>query len=167
MDDDERLPMTAGERTVVAYLVAVVLTSGVYLTLMATRLRAAPAAEVEWVVPMLWTIGASTVATVVVGIVLALAGTVAGRVAAARRAPGATPDLRAAVPTGTDVRDEEIGRLGDRAGMRVLAVGVLGALVLAMLDADSFWIGNLLFLLGTVGAVVETTTKLRLYRRGF
>ena len=51
--------------------------------------------------------------------------------------------------------------------MRVISVGFGGALVLAMLDADTFWIGNLLFLFGTVSAVVEAITKIGLYRRGF
>jgi hypothetical protein len=36
-----------------------------------------------------------------------------------------------------------------------------------MLDAHTFWIGNLLFLAGAVGAIVESIAKIRLYRRGF
>jgi len=40
-------------------------------------------------------------------------------------------------------------------------------LVLAMTGADLFWIGNLVFLAGTVGGLVETITKIVAYRRGF
>lgn len=66
----------------------------------------------------------------------------------------------------SDVRDREIDRRGQRASFGVLGAGFGAALVLAMVDADTFWIGNALFLFGTVGAIVETTTKILLYRRG-
>jgi hypothetical protein len=71
------------------------------------------------------------------------------------------------IDTVSDARDKEIDLRGDRALVGVLGAGFAGALVLAMLDADTFWIGNLLFVVGTLGAIVETTTKIRLYRRGF
>ena len=71
-----------------------------------------------------------------------------------------------AEPT-SDVRDTEIARYGERASMGVLGFGLGATLVLAMLDLETFWIGNLLFLCGVVGAIVETTSQIRLYRRGF
>lgn len=171
-DDDEPVTMTMSERTVWAYLVAVVLTSGVYLVVMATRLADAPAEEISWVVPMLWAIGASVVGSVILTIVLTIAGTILATIGRSIAAARAGDRSRSAAPvvqleTGTDARDKEIDLVGDRAGVGVLAVGFAGALVLAMVDADTFWIGNLLFVFGTLGAIVETTTKIRLYRRGF
>ena len=179
MDDDERdLPgddepvgMTMGERTVWAYLVTVVITSGVYFTIIGLRLADQPVDEVAWVAPMLWTIGASILGSMILTIVLTIAGTIRSSitrsVAAARAGRPGPVRPSVDIDSGSDARDKDINLIGDRAGVTLLAAGVLGALVLAMLDADTFWIGNLLFAFGTLGAIVETTTKIRLYRRGF
>jgi len=167
-DDDEPVPMTMNERTVWAYLVTVILTSGVYLTLMVTRLAGGPADQIAWVRPMLWTIGASVVGTILLTIAGTITGAIARSITSARRsAPGGVPVPVVEIDTGSDARDKEIDLIGDRALVGVLGAGFVGALVLAMLDADAFWIGNLLFVVGTLGAIVETTTKIRLYRRGF
>jgi hypothetical protein len=163
-DDDEPVPMTMSERTVWAYLVTVIVTSGVYLTLMLTRLAGGPVGQIAWVGPMLWTIGASVVGTVV----LTVAGTIAGTITSGRLGlRGRAPVPVVEIDTVSDARDKDIDLIGDRALVGVLGAGFVGALALAMLDADTFWIGNLLFVVGTIGAIVETTTKIRLYRRGF
>ena len=171
-DDDEPVPMTMSERTVWAYLVTVIVTSGVYLTLMVTRLAGGPVAQIAWVGPMLWTIGSSVLGTVVLTIAGTIASTITGTIARSVASGRLGPDGRAPVPvveidTASDARDKDIDLIGDRALVGVLGAGFAGALVLAMLDVDTFWIGNLLFVFGTVGAIVETTTKIRLYRRGF
>jgi hypothetical protein len=157
LDDDEPVRMTVVERTVWASLVAVVVSSGAYVALMASRLLSRPVAEISWVRPMLWTMGLAVAGSVLLTVVFTIA--------AAGRRGGCSPAGRGEVTS--DVRDQEIGRLGGRASMSVISVGFGAALVLAMLDVHTFWIGNLLFLFGTAGAVVETTTKIRLYRRGF
>ncbi|MEU7876127.1 hypothetical protein [Dactylosporangium sp. NPDC049140] len=158
LSDDEPVRMTVNERTVWASLATVVVSSGAYGALMVPRLLSQPVAEISWVVPMLWTLGLSIVGSIVLSIVFTI-------VAEATRGGGSVPAGRGTVTS--DVRDQEIGRRGGRASMIVISVGFGGALVLAMLDAHSFWIGNLLFVSGTIGAVVEAITKLRLYRRGF
>jgi hypothetical protein len=150
--------MTVNERTVWVSVVTVIVSSGAYVALMVSRLLSRPIAEISWVGPMLWTMGLAVAGTVLLTIVFTIA-------AEANRRGGCSPASRGEVTS--DVRDQEIGRLGWRASMRVISVGFGGALVLAMLDAGTFWIGNLLFLFGTVGAVVEAITKIRLYRRGF
>ncbi|HWH00789.1 MAG TPA: hypothetical protein VNV66_16090 [Pilimelia sp.] len=156
--DDEQIPMTVKERTVWASLVSVLVSSGVYFALMVPRLLSQPVTEISWVRPLLWTMGLGVAGTVLLTVVLTVA-------AEANRNGGSSPASRDEVTS--DVRDQEIGRLGWRASMSVISVGSGAALVLTMLDAHTFWIGNLLFLVFTVGAVVEATTKLRLYRRGF
>jgi len=171
-DDDEPAPMTMNERTVWAYLVTVIVTSGVYLTLMLTRLAGGPVGQIAWVGPMLWTIGASVLGTVVLTIAGTIASTITTTIARSITSGRLGPGGRAPVPiveidTVSDARDKDIDLIGDRALVGVLGAGFVGALVLAMLDADTFWIGNLLFVVGTIGAIVETTTKIRLYRRGF
>ncbi|WP_426508688.1 hypothetical protein ACPPVO_59195 [Dactylosporangium sp. McL0621] len=158
LSDDEPVRMTVNERTVWASLATVVVSSGAYGALMVPRLLHQPVAEISWVVPMLWTLGLSIVGSIVLSIVFTI-------VAEATRGGGSVPACGGTVTS--DVRDQEIGRRGWRASMIVISVGFGGALVLAMLDAHSFWIGNLLFVFGTIGAVVEAITKLRLYQRGF
>ena len=169
--DDEPVAMTMGERTVWAYLVTVVITSGAYFTIIGTRLADQPADEIAWVAPMLWTIGASMVGSIALTILFTIGGTITATISrsiAAARAgrPGpVTPTVE--IDSGSDARDKDINLISDHALVGVLGTGFLGALVLAMLDVDTFWIGNLLFVFGTLGAIVETTTKIRLYRRGF
>lgn len=158
LDDDEQVRMTAQERTVWASLVTVVASAGTYLALIVPRLLSRPVAEISWVRPMLWTMVVAIAGTVLLTIVFTI-------VAEASRRGTSSPVMRGEVAS--DVRDREIGRLGARATMSVISVGSGGALVLAMLDLHPFWIGNLLFLSGAVGAVVEAATKIRLYRRGF
>ncbi len=158
LDDNEPVRMTVTERTVWASVVTVIVSSGGYLALMVSRLLSRPVAEISWVVPMLWTLGLAVAGTVLLTIVFTVVAETSRR---GRRAPARRGEVT------SDVRDQEIGRRGWRASMQVISVGFGSALVLAMLDADTFWIGNLLFLFGTVGAVVEAITKIRLYRRGF
>lgn len=156
--DDEPARMSVGERTVWASLISVAVSSGTYFALMVPRLLSRPVAEISWVAPMLWTMGLAIVGSVLLTTVLTV-------VAEVGRRGGCSPASRGEVTS--DVRDQEIGRLGTRASMGVISVGLGGALVLAMFDADTFWIGNLVFLFGTATTVVETITKIRLYRRGF
>ncbi|HLL67565.1 MAG TPA: hypothetical protein VK453_17905 [Micromonosporaceae bacterium] len=158
LDEDEPVRMTVNERAVWASLVVVIVSSGAYFGLMVPRLLSRPVADISWVRPMLWTIGLAVVGTVVLTVVFMV-------VAEANRHHEGSPASRGEVTS--DVRDQEIGRFGSRASTGVISVGFGGALVLAMLDVHTFWIGNLLFVFGTASAVVEATTKIRLYRRGF
>jgi hypothetical protein len=153
-EDDEVVAMTSQERTVWAYLVTVAVTSGTYFALIGSRLAERPAGEIAWVGPMLWTMGLAVVGTILATVVVTIVDAVRHREC---RSDGVT----------SDVRDEDIARVGGRASTVVMSVGFGTALVLAMVDTDTFWIGNALFLFGTVGALVETITKIRLYRRGF
>ena len=67
-------------------------------------------------------------------------------------------------PENADIRDKQIERHGDRIGQAIVAFGALGALVLAMLEVDLFWIGNTLFFIGAVGARWGTIVSIRAYR---
>ena len=155
--DDDRAPMTLDERAVWTYLIVLVLTSGAYAAVVIPRALATPIEDVEWVVPMLWAIGLCIVGTVLG----AIAGAIGSAVGQAAR--GRDPE----VEHGSDERDKEIERLGDRKTQGIIGAGMLAALILAMVDADTFWIGNALFATGTVAGLVETAVKIRAYRRGF
>lgn len=156
-DDDEPLVMTAEERSVWVYLVGSVVAAAVYAGVVIPRALTQPIEDVSWIVPMLWAIGASVVFTIVGTIVSAIGSAV--RLAARGRNPEFELE--------SDVRDKEISSLGNRASATVVGFGIAGALIVTMLGLDHFWIGNLLYAAGFSGALAETITKIRLYRRGF
>jgi len=148
--------MTGEEKTAWVYGTVVLLTSGTYFAYMGTQLAQRPAEDIDWAIPMLITIGAS-IAGVIVGTIVSAIG---GAVWTGIRGRFEEPDFT------KDERDLAIKRLADRRSFAFLSLAMAGTLALAMLDVDTFWIGNWVFLAGTVGAIVEVTTKVRAYRRG-
>ena len=156
-EDDDPVIMTAEQRSVWVYLAVVVITSTAYYAVMIPRAFSQPIEDVSWIAPMLWTIGFSIVGTIVGSIV----GSIGGAIGLA---------IRGIEPKGQlegDLRDKDIKRLGDHRGAIFSSSAMFGVLVLAMTGADLFWIGNLVFLAGTIGAFVEGVTKILAYRRGF
>jgi hypothetical protein len=76
---------------------------------------------------------------------------------------GRDPD----VELGSDQRDREISRFATRRSIGFLYAGLFLALVLAMLDVNTFWIGTAVFLMGALGSIAEALMRLSAYRRGF
>lgn len=150
-DDDERVPMTMGERTTWVYGVLVIVATAVYFVIVLSQLGETPVAEVAWQVPMLVTIGAVIV------------GTVLGTVASAIVAAITTRDLRQE----SDIRDTEIGHFGERANVAVIGIGIAVILALSMLELDPFWIGSATLAVGAIGATAANVAKIRAYRRSF
>jgi hypothetical protein len=72
-----------------------------------------------------------------------------------------------AVVDRTDQRDREIGRFGEHIGQSLVVVGGVGALALALLEVDYFWIANVLYLCFTLSAVLGSVAKIFAYRHGF
>jgi hypothetical protein len=64
-----------------------------------------------------------------------------------------------------DVR--AIDRYGDRLAQAITAFGAAIVLVLVMFEADHFWIGNALFLIGAMGATWGAIAKIRAYHGAF
>lgn len=155
--DDDPVIMTAEERSVWVYLAVVVITSAVYFAVVIPRALSQPIEDVSWITPMLWTLGFSILGTIVGSIVGAIGGAIGLAIL------GINPEGQLE----GDMRDKDIKRLGDRKGALISGGAMFGVLVLAMIGADLFWIGNLVFLAGTIGALIETITKIRAYRRGF
>lgn len=122
----------------------------VYLVLLFTQAAGRPLEQTDYIVPMLATIGGAIVAGILGGIVLAI-------VTRADRDNKGKPD----------VRDREIEHAGERVGNSIVVIGALGALVLAWLEVDHFWIANALYLAFVVSALLGTMARLALYRRGF
>jgi cytochrome c biogenesis protein CcdA len=129
------------------YLAVTTIAYGAYLVLLLGGAGTTPLAEVEYQPLLIGTI------------VAAVVGSIVGRIL-----------IEIATPSDShteDVRDRDIGRLGEyRAGL-VLGIGMVVPLILALVEADHFWIANAMYLVFTVQAIVGAVTKLVAYRRGF
>ncbi len=148
---DERHPMTSTEQSTWWTLLLIPLAAIIYFAIILPRLADTPASALSWQVPMIVAIGAS-----IVGIIL---GTIATTVIATARTREAE--------SGTDLREKQIERYGERLSATIAATGAAGVLALAMLGVEQFWIGNAVFLLGVIGAVVGSIAKIRAYRGVF
>ena len=139
--------MSYEEKGTWVYLVIAVVGYTVYLSLVLPQVIGGVAVEdVDYVPVMLWTIGGAIVASIIARIVIEII-----------------------VPSESyksDVRDKEIDRLGERVGSVFIVIGALGALVLAFVDADTFWIANVIYVCFVLSAIVSSVTKLIVYRRG-
>lgn len=155
--DNDPVVMTAEERSVWVYLIAVVATFIVYLAIMVPRLLSQPLDEVSWKAPLIGVMIASVISTILGSIL----GAIGGAIGLAIRGIDPTGQLE------SDARDKDIARLGALRGAGAASAGLLAALVLALFEVDHIWIANAVFVAGTVGALVETTTKIRAYRGGF
>lgn len=142
--------MVYTERNVWSSLVATVIGVTAYVIVILNRAGAGPLTEVVWFPVMLWTIGLSIAAAILLSI---LWGILAGM----RDPEGATT---------TDVRDRDIARRGDRVGQAFLVIAGLGVIVLCALDADLFWIAHAMFLGFAVSAFVGGIAQAIAYRRG-
>jgi branched-subunit amino acid ABC-type transport system permease component len=118
----------------------------VYLAIMLGRVASTPVDRVPYVAVLLWTIGASIVASIV------------GRVLVEAARPS---DSRQA-----DVRDKEIYRFGEYASRWFLVAGAAAALLMAMAKWDYFWIADVIYLGFVLWAVAGSVLKLVAYRRG-
>jgi hypothetical protein len=138
--------MSYEEKGTWVYLVACLGGYGVYLAIVLGRLASAPAAQVPYVMVLLWTTCASIVASI------------AGRVL-----------IETASPSGrrrSDIRDREIYRFGEHASRWFIVAGAGAALVMAMARSDYFWIANVIYLGFVLWAVAGSALKMFAYHRG-
>lgn len=132
--------------------------AAVYCAIVLRQLGDVPVAEIAYRRPMLITVGAMVVLTIVGAIVMAIGTAVSAEITG----NGSVKDIDR-----KDERDVQIGRRGLRAGYYVLAFGALGVMGLTMLEQDYFWIANALYLTFVVSGLVTSAVKLIAYRRGF
>lgn len=125
--------------------ITAVLGYGVYVVIILSRAAGGSLVDVPYVDAMLWTIGAAIVAAIIAGIFVGIGSR--GR-------------------TTKDQRDRQIYRHGEYVGQSFVVIGALGALILAMLEADWFWIANVLYLCFVLSAILGWITKAVVYRRG-
>lgn len=153
--DEERIPLTTSERTAWIAAVLTPLTTAGYVLVIAPQLATTPARELDWQAPLLWAMCINVLGTIIVTI---LATIVAGIGAGLRRET---------LDTTSDERDRDIDRHGGRIALVIASVGLLAALVLAMIELDPFWIGSAAFLIAALGATAGAVAQLRAYRGVF
>ncbi|KQS98492.1 hypothetical protein [Cellulomonas sp. Leaf395] len=139
--------MSYEERNIWVFLVVAVTFYTAYVVVVLSRARDVPLTEVDYAAPLLWSIGGAIVAGIVGSIGVGLANRRDGHL--------------------TDQRDKEINRLGERTGNSFVVIGSLAAMVLALLEADWFWIANVVYLCFVLSAILGSVTKLVAYRRDF
>ena len=139
--------MSYEEKGTWVYLVIAVVGYTVYLALVLPQLvGGVPVEDVDYMPVMLWTIGGAIAVTIVLRILVGI--------------------VFPSESTKGDVRDRDIDRLGTRVGSSFVVIGALGALVLSMLEAEWFWIANVIYLCFVLSALLESITRLVAYRRG-
>ncbi|GAA1222959.1 hypothetical protein GCM10009665_11500 [Kitasatospora nipponensis] len=118
-----------------------------YLVVLLGRAGGAPLAHASYGALLVWTVGASIVASIALNIAVALAS-----------------------PRGAntkDQRDREIHRFGEYVGQSFLVIGGVAGLGLALARADQFWIANAIYLAFVLSALLGSTAKIVSYRLGF
>jgi hypothetical protein len=119
----------------------------VYVAVLLSLSGGVPLVEVPYVAPLLWTVGGSIAASIVLHTVIR---TFSAKDAGVK-----------------DQRDKEIYRFGEYVGQSFLVIGGVAALVMAMAEVDHFWIANAIYLAFFLSAILGSVAKIVAYRRGF
>jgi hypothetical protein len=128
-------------------LVVTVVAYTAYVITIVNRANGRPLPDVPYAATLLWTVGAAIVASIVAEIGIGVVN------------PRASRDK--------DVRDREIGRLGEYVGQSFVVIGATAAMLMAMVRWDRFWIANVIYLCFVLSAVLGSIAKIVMYRRSF
>lgn len=139
--------MTHEEKRAWIRLVVAVLGYSAYVALIVSRAGGRPLPDVPYASALLWTVGAAILASIMAETGMAVVNPGASRV--------------------KDVRDREIGRLGDHVGQSFVVIGAVAAMLMAVADWDRFWIANTIYLCFVLSAILGGITKVIAYRRSF
>ena len=139
MSFEEKSAWIMGVLAVAAY--------AVYLAIVLVLSGSMPLAEVPYAGPLLWTVGGSIAASIVLHtLVRAFSAKDAGK---------------------KDQRDREIYRFGEYIGQSFVVIGGVAALVMAMAEVGHFWIANAIYLAFFLSAILGSVAKIIAYRKGF
>ena len=126
-----------------------------YVIVVLSRTNGAPLPSVDYVPIMLWAIGLAIAAAIIGRIGVEIVARIGDEIN--DRPEGLT----------ADVRDRDIGRFGEYVGGVVLGIAMVVPFILAITEADHFWISNGMYLAFVLAAVVGAGVRLVAYRRGF
>ena len=138
------------ERNVWAGLIVSVISMVVYTAIVLQQAASRPVAEIDWVPIMLWTIGLSIVASIVLSI---LWGILAGM-----RDPDGVGK--------SDQRDRDISHMSARVGQAFLVIAGLAVIIECAFELDWFWIANTMYYGFALSAFAGGIASAVAYRRG-
>ncbi|WP_033345698.1 hypothetical protein [Catenuloplanes japonicus] len=134
--------MTLEERRAWIRLAVAVIAYGAYVVVVTIGADGRPLTDTSYGAALLWSVGGAIVASIV-------AETLLG---------GRSREI--------DVRDREIGRVGDHTGQAFVVIGALSGMLMAVAEWDRFWIANVIYLCFALSSVLGGVTKVVLYRTG-
>ena len=147
--------MTYEERGQWVYLLVTAVSVTAYLILVIGGADGTPLPEVDYQPIMLWTIGLGIAGSIIGRIGVEVVGRVGEEIS--KQSGGLT----------SDVRDRDIDRFGEYVGGIILGIGMVVPFILALVEADHFWIANAMYLVFALAAMAGAAIKLIAYRRGF
>lgn len=134
------------EKNVWLYGLTTLVTTVIYCLTILNRSRGIPLVETAYIAPMIWSIGAAIILSIIGHILMAI--------------------LWPKEADKKDIRDKEIEQFGDYAGQVFLVMGGLCAMILAMVKANHFWIANAVYLCFALSSLLSSAVKIHAYRRG-
>jgi drug/metabolite transporter (DMT)-like permease len=139
--------MTLEERRAWIRLVVAIAAYGGYVGVVLSQAAGRPLADAAYAAALLWSVGAAIAAAIVIETLSGAAGPRMSRV--------------------KDVRDKQIGQLGDYVGQSFVVIGAVAAMLMAMAGWERFWIANVIYLCFMLSAVLGNVTKVIVYRGDF
>jgi hypothetical protein len=139
--------MSFEEKGTWVYVVIAATLAVVYFAIVLGQLPQTPAGEIEFQLPLLVVIGRAIGLTIAAYIAIGIAA----------------PDDAGK----SDQRDKDINRYGEYVGGLVLGVAAIVPFVLALAEADHFWIANTIYLAFVLSTIAGSIVKIVAYRRGF
>lgn len=137
--------MTHEEKRSWIRLIVSVVVYTAYVIIILTRADGRPLSHVPYAATLLASVGAAIAASIVAEIVIGVLSPKASRA--------------------SDVRDREIGRLGDYVGQSFVVIGAVAAMLMAMANWHRFWIANVIYLCFVLSAILGGVTKVIVYRK--
>lgn len=139
--------VTHEEKRAWIMLVVAVVAYAAYVITVMSRANGRPLPDAPYASALLWSVGAAIVTSIVAEIAIGIVN------------PRASRDK--------DVRDRQIGRLGEHTGQSFVIIGAVAAMLMAMAEWNSFWIANVIYLSFVLSAILGSITKIVSYRRSF
>lgn len=143
----EERTVTHEEKRAWIMLVVNAIAYGAYASIILSRADGGPLTAVHYAGTLILTIVIAIVVTIVADIVSGIVNRRESRI--------------------KDVRDKEIGRVGDRVGQAFVIIGATSAMLMAMADWNRFWIANVIYLGFAISSVLGSLTKVLVYRGRF
>ena len=142
--------MVYEERNTWAGLIVMIFMIPAYVIIVLQQAAGRPLVDVDWVPIMVWTIGISIVATIVLSIVW-------GIFAGMREPQGVGK---------SDQRDRDIAHMSSRVGQAFLGIAGPGVIALCAIAAAWLWLANARVFGFAVSALVGGIASVIAYRRG-